>query len=139
MITRADQLGPGKDDADWLVALAAADAAARIEAAVAKVEATAAACGMPPALADRLDQIEKLVKARIPQADPIGLVARYVCVFVAGAASCEAAFFALSWRWLPPVFGTTAAFVCGLSLTAAILLYLWLWPLYRDWRKAQRW
>jgi hypothetical protein len=91
----------------------------------------------------RLDDMAKrkpvATAGRTPQADgPFAGIIPIVCAFVAGAAICEAAFFALANRWLPPVFNGVAMFVSGLSVTAGILIYLWLWPIYVGWRD-RRW
>jgi hypothetical protein len=139
MIARADQVGPGRDDADWLVAKAADDAAKRIEAAAPMTAKTL------EAIVERIDRIEantEDLKRQKPAAlppivgqsapgDPFAGIFPLVCAFVAGAAICEAAFFALSYRWLPPVFDQVAMFVLGLSATAFVLLWLWLAPIVK--------
>jgi hypothetical protein len=152
MITRADQVGPGKDDADWLVALASFDAAKRIEAAAPMTAKTL------EAIVERLDRIEQRADdaakqpalpadlsasmARLAEqlratspADPFSGIMRYVFAFVAGALVCEAAFFALGS--LPPVFDRVAMFTLGLSATAGVLLYLWLAPIVRAARRGR--
>lgn len=146
MIARADAVGPGKDDADWLVALAASDAASRIEAAAPMTQKALADFAerlerveqgvddlkkqkaIPGDLAPQMARLEALLRSKSQQVSPFAGIIPVVLAFVAGAAVVEAAFFALSWRWLPPTYGTTAAFVCGLSATAFALLWLWLYP-----------
>jgi len=55
IVMQADRIGPGHDDADWLVAKAAADAAKRIEAAAPPIEKALSA------LAEQLDRVEATV------------------------------------------------------------------------------
>ncbi len=73
IVVQADRLGPGPDDADWLVAKAAADAAKRIEAAAKAVEEAAVAAGaLGPeeraALFEQLDRIESMKPIAAPPA-----------------------------------------------------------------------
>jgi hypothetical protein len=84
---------------------------------------------VPADLAARLDHLETLVKRRFPQADPIPQIARYVAVFAGGFLVAETIGMALLNGWLPTVFDRLFTFGCGLTLTAFVLLYLWLAPL----------
>jgi hypothetical protein len=80
-------------------------------------------------LAARLDRIEKLVQQRIPHADPVSQITRYAAVFVTGFIVAEGAAAMLLAGWVPPAFDRLFAFGCGLTLTALVLVYLWLAPI----------
>jgi hypothetical protein len=71
VLLKAEHLGPAPtDEADWLVAAAAAEAAERIEAAAARLEAISATGGTDGAIAARLDRIEARLRAPRPSAEP---------------------------------------------------------------------
>src|SRR5664279_2128450 len=86
---------------------------------------------VPADLATRLDRIEKLVKQRIPQAEPIPVIARYVTVFVVGFLVAETLGLLLLNGWLPAAIDRFNAFGAGLTLTALVLVYLWVAPIVR--------
>ena len=86
---------------------------------------------VPADLATRLDRIEKLVKQRIPHADPIPVIARYVTVFVVGFLVAETLGLLLLNGWLPAAIDRFNAFGAGLTLTALVLVYLWVAPIVR--------
>ena len=86
---------------------------------------------VPADLATRLDRIEKLVKQRIPQAEPIPVIARYVTVFVVGFLVAETLGLMLLNGWLPAAIDRFNAFGAGLTLTALVLVYLWVAPIVR--------
>jgi hypothetical protein len=152
MITRADQVGPGKDDADWLVALAALDAAKRIEAAAPMTAKTleaiverldrieqraddaAKAPAIPSDLSASMARLAEQLRATSP-ADPFARIMPYVVAFIAGALVCEIVFLALSNRWLPPVFGLVGMFTLGLCASALALGWLWLAPIVKAMRR----
>jgi hypothetical protein len=129
VMQRAEKRGPRPDDPDWLLVETMMACAARIEASAAKAES--------PALVDltaRLERIEKLVKQRIPQADPIPVIARYAAVFAGGFVFAEIIGMLLLNGWLPPAIDRFNAFGAGLSVTALVLVYLWLAPIVRGGR-----
>jgi hypothetical protein len=86
---------------------------------------------VPADLTARLDHLEKLVKQRIPQADPIPVIARYVTVFVVGFLVAETLGLLLLNGWLPAAIDRFNAFGAGLTLTALVLVYLWVAPIVR--------
>ena len=86
---------------------------------------------VPADLTARLDHLEKLVKQRIPQADPIPVIARYVTVFVVGFLAAETLGLLLLNGWLPAAIDRFNAFGAGLTLTALVLVYLWVAPIVR--------
>ena len=158
VLLKAERLGPApNDEADWLVAQAAAqaahdlgaaadNAAKRIEAASPMTDkALAAICERlerveqgvddlkkrptaPSDLAPQMARLETLLRHGSQAADPYAAITRYVLAFGAGAAVCELLFAALFNRWMPPEFDRVGMFALGLSATAFVLLWLWLWP-----------
>jgi hypothetical protein len=86
---------------------------------------------VPADLTARLDHLEKLVKQRIPQAEPIPVIARYVTVFVVGFLVAETLGLMLLNGWLPAAIDRFNAFGAGLTLTALVLVYLWVAPIVR--------
>jgi hypothetical protein len=83
VLLKAERLGPAPDDeADWLVAQAASDAAQRIDEAAKRIEAAVGPTNPDAAVAARLDRIEaQLRRLGKPAAEPeVGVALRDLIV-----------------------------------------------------------
>ena len=129
ILDRASRIGPGPQDADWLVAKAADDAAKRIEAAVSLLRSEASAhADDRAAIQAALVKLDRLDKKVSRTAEPSLLPVRIVLAvsFVLAALFTVAAVFA-PWPW-PAIPG---AFALG---TVGGLGQPWIGPVLADWR-----
>jgi hypothetical protein len=150
IVMQADRIGPGRDDADWLVALAAADAAKEIKAAagamgekereelfaaLARIEQTGddlkkqAAAALDSSQIDtKLATIERLARSGKMTNGVAGIVRDIGCFLAGMVASLLAIHFMLGVRvdaaWMIACAGAIGA--------ACATLVLWLAPRIQD-------
>jgi hypothetical protein len=151
---RAEKKGPRPDDPDWLLVETMMACAARMEAASPMTEKAlesfaerlerveqgvddlakqpAAVPAIPSDLSSSMARLAEQLRyaaAASAQADPIPVISRYVTVFAVGFLVAETAGLMLLNGWIPASFDRLFAFGCGLTLTAFVLLYIWLAPI----------
>jgi hypothetical protein len=84
---------------------------------------------VPADLAARLDHLRKVSETEDSAGRPVPVIARYVAVFAGGFIVAEMFGVVLMNGWFPSIFDRLFTFGCGLTLTAFVLVYLWLAPI----------
>ncbi len=125
VLLKAERLGPAaNDDADWLVAQAASEAAERIASATSDAVRRIEAASPQTGIAAQLDRLESRLKKTAPVQSPPILSGPIRDLVVVAITVCAMILVAVLWGVAAaPVTMLFAAFALGVAITLAYLYF----------------